>query len=172
MEEQRTKSVIPKLAAGVGAGLVAITLLTGGGDGTTQPIAVSVTPTAIVAEAVETPEPERTVSVTQELTPTGEVVFVATVTVTITPEPTVTGTPTPEPSPTMTPMVVPSFIVTPTVTPTDTPTPTPTDTPTPTHQLVLLPCGQLIVKIIIAIKQIDLKKCFIKLLIVTPYSVI
>lgn len=133
MEKQKTKSVIPKLAAGAGgAGLVAITLLTGGGDGTVQQTAVSVTPTAIVAEAVETSEPERTVSVTQELTPTGEVVFVATVTVAITPELTVTGTPTPEPSPTMTPMVVPSFIVTPTVTPTDTPTPMVTPTVVPT----------------------------------------
>ena len=142
MEEQKTKSVIPKLAAGAGgAGLVAITLLTGGGDGTVQQTAVSITPTAIVAEAVETSEPERTVSVKQELTPTGEVVFVATVTVTVTPEP-VAETPTTEPSPTMTPMdtstptvtpnVVPNVTSGSTAAPTTIPTAAPTMTPVPT----------------------------------------
>ena len=123
--EKKINSLIPKLLAGAGGAGVLAYALSGGGDGVTQQTAVSVTPTAIVVEAEETPEPERTVMVTQELTPTGEVIFVATVTVT--PE-NVTETPITEPSPIVTPTGPPS----PTVQPLDTPTPTVTLTVTPT----------------------------------------
>lgn len=121
------------LCAAVLAGIVAFS----GNNGSVQ-TGVSVTPTAIVAEA--TPEPERTVTVTMtpfptiSPTPTPTPTAIPEPTVTVTPEPAVTETPTPEPTEelTPTPTVTPTEEVklTDTVTPTQTPTCTPTAMPT------------------------------------------
>lgn len=116
------------LCAAVLAGIVAFS----GNNGSVQ-TGVSVTPTAIVAEA--TPEPERTVTVTMTPSPTPSPTPTPTPEpeVTATPEPTVTETPTPEPtedpSPTPTEEVKPTDTVTPTQIPTNTPTATPTVSP-------------------------------------------
>jgi len=119
------------LCAAVLAGIVAFS----GNNGSVQ-TGVSITPTAIVAEA--TPEPERTVTVTMTPSPTLSPTPTPTPEpeVTVTPEPTVTETPTPEPteepSPTPTEEVKPTDTVTPTQIPTNTPTATPTVSPKPT----------------------------------------
>ncbi len=117
--------------AAVFAGIVAFN-----GNNESVQTGVSVTPTAIVAEA--TPEPERTVTVTMTPSPTLSPTPTPTPEpeVTVTPEPTVTETPTPEPteepSPTPTEEVRPTDTVTPTQIPTNTPTATPTVLPKPT----------------------------------------
>lgn len=122
-------------AAAAGAAVFAGIVAFSGNNGSVQ-TGVSITPTAIVAEA--TPEPERTVTVT--MTPSATPSPTPTPTpepeVTATPEPTVTETPTPkpteDPSPTLTEEVKPTDTVTPTQIPTNTPTVTPTVSPKPT----------------------------------------
>ena len=117
------------LCAAVLAGIVAF----GGNNGSVQ-TGVSVTPTAIVAEA--TPEPERTVAVTMTPSPTLSPTSTPTPEpeVTVTPEPTVTETPTPEPTEEPSPTPTEEIKPTDTVTPTQIPTPTtpPTVSPKPT----------------------------------------
>lgn len=143
MEEQTKKTNLWKWiadaagAAALGAAVAFGALTLGSGETEPQSADVSVTPTVVATETI--PEPERMVTVAQELTPTEEVVLVATVTVTS--EPTVTATPIPEPSPTLPSTTTPSPTVSPTVAPTETPTVTPTvaltATPKPTATPIL-----------------------------------
>ena len=153
MGEQKRKSNWWKWVTGAAAagavifgGIMAFT----GGNNAVQ-TGVSVTPTAIVAEATSTVTPEPSPSLSPTNTPT----VIPTEAVTVTPEPTVTKTPTPEPTeepsptpteevkptdtvtpkqiPTNTPTVMPTVSLKPTATPTAIPTVTPTVEPKPTN---------------------------------------
>jgi len=141
-------------ASAAGAAVFAGIVASIGNNGSVQ-TGISVTPTAIVAEA--TPELERTVTVTLTPSPTLSPTPKPTPEpeVTVPPEPTITETPTPEPTeepsptpteevnptdtvtptqiPTNTPTVMPTASTKPTATPTTKPTATPTVTPKPTN---------------------------------------
>lgn len=141
MGEQKRKSNWWKWVTGAAAagavifgGIMAFT----GGNNAVQ-AGVSVTPTAIVAEATSTVTPEPSPSLSPTNTPT----VIPTEAVTVTPEPTVTKTPTPEPteepSPTPTEEVKPTDTVTPTQIPTNTPTVMPTVSLKPTATPTAIP---------------------------------
>ena len=141
MGEQKRKSNWWKWVTGAAAagavifgGIMAFT----GGNNAVQ-TGVSVTPTAIVAEATSTVTPEPSPSLSPTNTPT----VIPTEAVTVTPEPTVTKTPTPEPteepSPTPTEEVKPTDTVTPTQIPTNTPTVMPTVSLKPTATPTAIP---------------------------------
>lgn len=141
MGEQKRKSNWWKWVTGAAAagavilgGIMAFT----GGNNAVQ-TGVSVTPTAIVAEATSTVTPEPSPSLSPTNTPT----VIPTEAVTVTPEPTVTKTltpePTEEPSPTPTEEVKPTDTVTPTQIPTNTPTVMPTVSLKPTATPTAIP---------------------------------
>ena len=128
MGEQKRKSNWWKWATGAAAFGAAVFLgvKAFGSSNESQTAGVSVTPTALIAEA--SPTPEQTVTMTPEPSPTPIP--------TATQEPSVTDTPTPEPteepSPTPTEEAKPTETVTPTQIPTNTPTVMPTASPKPT----------------------------------------
>jgi hypothetical protein len=125
-------------AAAAGAVIFGSIMAFTGGNNAVQ-TGVSVTPTAIVAEATSTVTPEPSPSLSPTNTPT----VIPTEAVTDTPEPTVTKTPTPEPteepSPTPTEEVKPTDTVTPTQIPTNTPTVMPTVSLKPTATPTAIP---------------------------------
>ena len=134
MEEKRKRNDWWKwlLAGALGAATVGAAAF--GGSGNTEENTVSVTPTAIVAEAA--PEPERTVTVmpspTPTLTPTSTVTPTPTIAPNLSEEVTPTVEPTEEPEPTPTEGITPTAEPTDEVKATNTPTPSPTITPTVT----------------------------------------
>ena len=146
MEEKRKRNDWWKwlLAGALGAAAVGGAVF-GGRSGNTEENTVSVTPTAIVAEA--TPEPERTVTVmpspTPTLSPTPMITPTPTEAVSPSVEPTEAVTPTAEPA--EEPEPTPTEGITPTAEPTDevkatnTPTPSPTATPTVTPTVTVAP---------------------------------
>ena len=139
MGEQK-KSNWWKWAAGAAAFGVAVFLgvKAYGGSKNPQTAGVSVTPTALIAEA--SPTPEQMLTMTPEpsptLIPTETPMATPTEAATPTTEPTVTDTSTPkpteEPTPTPTEEVKPTDMATPTQIPTNTPTVMPTASPKPT----------------------------------------
>ena len=151
MGEQKRKSNWWKWAAGAAAFGAAVFLgvKAFGGSNNPQTAGVSVTPTALIAEA--SPMPDQSVTVTPERTPSPIPTDMPTATpteeVTVTPEPDITNTPTlepteeptEEPSPIPTEEVKPSDTVTPTQIPTNTPTVMPTASPKPTATPTVTP---------------------------------
>ena len=142
MEEKRKRNDWWKwlLAGALGTAAVGGAVF-GGRSGNTEENTVSVTPTAIVAEA--TPEPERTVTVMPSPTPTLSPTSIVTPTPTIAPNPTEEVTPTVEPTkgpePTSTEGITPTAEPTDEVKATNTPTPSPTVTPTATPTVMVTP---------------------------------
>lgn len=141
MGEQKRKSNWWKWvtgAAAAGAVIFGGIMAFIGGNNAVQ-TGVSVTPTAIVAEATSTVTSEPSPSLSPTNTPT----VIPTEAVMVTPEPTVTKTPTPEPteepSPTPTEEVKPTDTVTPTQIPTNTPTVMPTVSLKPTATPTAIP---------------------------------
>ena len=151
MGEQKRKSNWWKWAAGAAAFGAAVFLgvKAFGGSNNPQIAGVSVTPTALIAEA--SPMPDQSVTVTPKRTPSPIPTDMPTATpteeVTVTPEPDITNTPTlepteeptEEPSPIPTEEVKPSDTVTPTQIPTNTPTVMPTASPKPTATPTVTP---------------------------------
>ena len=136
MGEQKRKSYWWKWAAGAAAFGAAVFLgvKAYGGSKNPQTAGVSVTPTALIAEA--SPTPEQMLTMTLEPSPTLIPTETPTEAVTATPEPTITDTPTPEPTeePSSTPTeeAKPTETVTPTQIPKNMPTVMPTASPKPT----------------------------------------
>lgn len=141
MEEKRKRNDWWKWLLAGALGAAAVGAAAFGGSGNTEENTVSVTPTAIVAEAA--PEPERTVTVmpspTPTLTPTSTVTPTPTIAPNLSEEVTPTVEPTKELDPTPTEEITPTAGPTDEVKATNMPTPSPTVTLTATPMVTVTP---------------------------------